>query len=145
MATKPSYTTFVLERAVRASRDATWGAMLEVISAGGYRVEGDPPPHGEGATVAFTLGAYDLVEVTLSFEPPWRRVYAVVSGAPVTSYQGTTTIRDDGDHCLLVWSYLAEAGEHPGAGAFLERAKQALHTAAERIAALAEGSLAAST
>ena len=138
MSTRPSYKTFVMERQVAAPRAEVWHQLLSLIGAAGYAVEGDPPPHGPGATLAFSLGDFELVEKTLSLEPPWRRCYEVTEGAPVALYQGTTIIRDDGPTCLLVWSYLADPGDHAGADAFLERAQQALRTATERVAQAAE-------
>ncbi|CAB4765647.1 unannotated protein [freshwater metagenome] len=138
MSTRPSYKTFVVERSVAAPRAEVWRSLLELVGAAGYAVEGDPAPHGPGATLAFRLGDYDLVEQTLSLEEPWRRCYALTSGAPVALYQGTTTIRDDGPTCLLVWSYLADPGAHEGAVAFLDRAQEALRTATERVARAAE-------
>ncbi len=145
MTNRASYQTFVIERPVAAPRDLVWHALLELLTTTGYVADGDPPPHGPGATLAFGLGDHDLVEQTLSFEPPWRRCYAIVAGAPVALYQGTTTIRDDGPTCLLVWSYVADPGDHDGAAAFLERAQLALHTATEHVAAVAEARAAAST
>lgn len=145
MTARPSYKTFVIERPVVAPRDIVWRELLALVAAAGYAVEGDPAPHGPGAQVHFRLGDYALTEETLSLEPPWRRCYAVIDGAPVALYQGTATIRDDGATCLLVWSYLADPGGHEGADAFLERVQQALGTAVERIATAAEGAVAAST
>ena len=138
MATRPSYKTFVVERPVAAPRVEVWRQLLALVGAPGYTTLGDPAPHGPGATLAFRLGDYDLVEQTLSLEPPWRRCYAVISGAPVALYQGTTNIRDDGATCLLVWNYLADPGAPAGAGAFLDRAQHALRTATELVARAAE-------
>ena len=145
VATRISYKTFVIERLVAAPRDVVWRELLALVGAGGYSVEGDPAPHGPGAQVRFHLGDYALTEETLSLEPPWRRCYAVIEGAPVALYQGTATIRDDGATCLLVWSYLADPGGDERADAFLERAQQALSTAVERIATAAEAAVSPST
>ena len=138
MSGRPSYKTFVVERAGAAPRDLVWEELLALIGNAGYQKVGDPPPHGPGATIAFQLDTYDLVEETLSLEPPWRRCYAIVHGAPLALYQATTAIRDNGATCLLVWSYLADAGDQVGADAFLERAQQALRAATERVAVAAE-------
>ena len=144
MSTRPSYKTFVVERPVAAPRQAVWEALLDLVGAGGYVTEGDPAPHGPGATTAFRLGGtYDLVERVLSLETPWRRSYEIVSGAPVTLYQGTITIRDDGPRCLLVWSYLCDQGDDPAAEAFLAAVQDVLRGAAARVAAAAEAALAA--
>jgi hypothetical protein len=138
MSARPSYKTFVVERPVAAPREVVWRELLALVGAAGYDVEGDPPPHGPGATLRFRLGDYDLTERTISCEPPWRRSYTITEGAPVALYEATTNIRDDGPTCLLVWSYLADPGGHEGADAFLERAQQALRTATELVAKAAE-------
>ena len=145
MSTRPSYKTFVVERPVAAPRDIVWRELLALVGSGGYVVPGDPAPHGPGARVTLRLDDHDLVEETLSLEAPWRRCYEMVEGAPVTLYQGTTTIRDDGDRCLLVWSYLADLGPDPRAEAFLERCQQALRTATELVADAAERTVGAAT
>lgn len=138
VSTRPSYKTFVVERPVAAPRANVWAAIVDLVSSGGYVVEGDPAPHGPGATTTFRLGGRDLVERVLSFEPPWRRCYEIVSGAPVRLYQGTITLRDDGARCLLVWSYLCDPGDDPEAEAFLAAVQQVLRGAAERAAVAAE-------
>lgn len=139
MSPRPSYKTFVVERPVAAPRAAVWRELLALVGSNGYDREGDPAPHGPGARLRARIGdRYDIVEETLSLEPPWRRSYEIVEGAPVTLYQGTATIRDDGEQCLLVWSYLVDLGEDPEAEAFLEIAQQALRRATERIATAAE-------
>ena len=105
------------------------------MSLAATRVPGDPPPHGAGAEIHFRLGHWDLVERTLTLEPPWRRVYEIVSGAPVKLYQATTALRDDGHECHLVWSYLAEALDDGSSDEFLERARAAITTAADMVVA----------
>lgn len=146
MSSRPSYKTFVVERPVDAPRAVVWRELLALLEGAGYRHEGDPAPHGAGAQIAVRLGeAFDVVEETLSFEPPWRRSYQMVAGAPVTLYQGTTTIRDDGPRCLLVWSYLVDQGDDPDAESFLAIAQQALRNATERIAVAAEAAAGATT
>ena len=104
-----SYTSIVIEREIAASRQVVWDAFLAFIekATGGYDVEGDPPPHGLGATLGLTLDDETLSEEVISFEPPWRRVYEL-TGAPVKMYQGTTVITDRGDSCLLAWSLVVD-------------------------------------
>ena len=138
MTNQTSGETFVIERMIHAPRELVWEALLEVLSAAGYAKEGDPPPHGRGSIIEFRIGDYDLVEETISFEPPWRRRYALVAGAPLASYRATIAIRDDGARCFLEWSYVANPGDHAGAKAFLDRAQQALKAAADYIASTAE-------
>ena len=117
------YRTFVVERHVDTPRARVWTALVELV--------GDEPEK------RFRIDQWELVERTLSFEPPWRRVYEIVSGAPVKRYQGTIALRDDGPECHLIWSYLAEALDDGSSDEFLERAKRAITTAADLVAARA--------
>lgn len=139
MTNETSRQKFRIERRIRAPRELAWGALLDVLSAAGYAVEGDPPPHGRGSRIAFRIGDYDLVEETLCFEPPSRRCYALVAGAPLDAYEAAIAIEDDGGGCRLEWSYVADPGAHPDAQTFLGHARRALTVAADHIAAAAEG------
>lgn len=121
---RPSYTTFVVERQIAAPRQRVWDEMVSLVGDG-VRA---------GATKTFRLDDRELVEQTLSFEPPWRRCYELISGSPLAFYQGTTTIRDDGDRCLLVWSFLTDPGPDPDAEDFLDRVRLALTRAVDSIA-----------
>ena len=132
---RPSYRTFVVERHVAAPRPVVWQALLDLLAAAGYEKPGDPAPHGTGARIRFRLDGAEYLEEVLSFEPPWRRVYEMIEGAPVKLYQGTTAIRDDGDESHLVWSYLVDPGDDPAVDAYLERVQLALQHAVDRIAA----------
>lgn len=138
MAKETSLQRFRIERQIRAPRELAWEALLEILIAAGYRIEGDPPPHGRGATIAFRIGDYDLVEETLSFEPPARRRYALIVGAPLDRYEATISIDEDGEGCRLDWSYVADPGGHPDAAIFLGQARRALTFAADQIVATAE-------
>jgi len=93
MPPRPSYKTFVVERQIGAPRAVVWQALLDFLFdvAHGYAVPGDPPPHGPGAEIHFRLGRWDLVERTLTLEPPWRRVYEIVAGAAERSLSGRIT------------------------------------------------------
>ena len=139
MAPRPVYKTFVVERHVDLPRAQVWQALLDFLgdTTRGYAVPGGPPPHGAGTEKRFRIAQWELIERTLSFEPPWRRVYEIVAGAPVKRYQGTTALRDDGPACHLIWSYLAEAHDDGSSDDFLERAKVAISTAADLVAARA--------
>lgn len=109
----------MVERHVEVPRARVWEALLDLV--------GDEPEK------RFRIAQWDLVERTLSFEPPWRRVYEIVAGAPVKRYQGTVALRDDGPECHLIWSYLAEALDDGASDEFLERAKVAITTAADLV------------
>ena len=76
------YRPFVVEHRIAAPREVVWNAMLDFLggpATGGYALEGTPAPHGPGARKVFTLDEWDLVEETLTLEPPWRRVYLVAA------------------------------------------------------------------
>lgn len=123
------YKTFVVERTIACRRDAAWAALVAFLD--------EIAPGGAQGEIAFRLDAWQLTERTLSFEPPWRRVYEVVDGAPVKLYQATTALRDDGRSTHLVWSYLCEPLEGDASDAFLARAQQAITAAADLVAARA--------
>jgi hypothetical protein len=130
---RPTYRTFVVERPVAAPQSVVWDALA------GWAGE-----DALGASRQQRVGDVDCVERTISFEPPWRRVAEIVEGAPLTLFQTTAVVRDDGDVSLLVWAYVADLGDDApaGADAFLESAQDALRVAADEVAALAEAAIA---
>ena len=134
-----SYTSIVIEREIAAPRQVVWDAFLAGIeeATGGYDIEGDPPPHGLGATLGLTLGGETLCEEVISFEPPWRRVYEL-TGAPVGMYQGTTAITDRGDSCLLAWSLVVDPLPDGASDSFLEVAEAFLTGFVDRLQAMVE-------
>jgi hypothetical protein len=138
---KPVYRTITLERHVDAPRERAWDALLDLLAAAGYETEGDPAPHGPGGTIRVRIPGYELLERTISLEPPWRRVYQHVEGAPARFAQGTIAIRDDGATCHVAWALIAEAeeGGDDATAAFVEAARPVLTRALERIATTAEG------
>lgn len=137
MAPRPTYRTNVVERAFPLPRTVVWHALLDLLfeAADGYAVPGSPAPHGAGSEIVFALDGASLRERTLSLEPPWRRAYEIVEGAPVAVYQGTIAIRDDGPSCLLMWEQLIEALPDGASDAFIERSARAVATAVDQLAA----------
>ena len=122
---KVRYTSRSLERHVLAPRDHVWAVMLEQIPrlTGGYKVEGDPAPHGVGSVVHLKLtDGPPLVETVLSFEPPWRRSYKVEGEMPLDFYEGTFVLRDDGDECHVSWGVVVDPEPSDEGWAFLEMA-----------------------
>ena len=85
-ARKPSYKTFVVERHIPAPRDAVWANLTALLDGG------------------------MIDDEVLSLEPPWRRA-GRLDAPPLRLAEHTVAIRDDGEHCLLVWAYLAEPPE----------------------------------
>lgn len=131
-----------LERHVKAPRQHTWDVLHDLLEqvAGGYVIEGNPPPHGAGAVLhirlpglAESLGYSEplgrseplppetLVETVLSYEPPWRRAYSLsgeITGLEL--YHGTFVLRDDGPECHLAWGVVTEPEPTPQGLAFLD-------------------------
>jgi uncharacterized protein YndB with AHSA1/START domain len=54
--------------------------------------EGEPPPNGVGAIRALHLVGPPLREEVLTFEPPRRFSYRLLSGAPVRDHVGTVEL-----------------------------------------------------
>jgi hypothetical protein len=134
---KPVYRTVTVERTVAATRDEVWQALLRVLAAAGYETEGDPAPHGPGATIRVRIPGYELLERTVSLEAPWRRVYHHTEGAPGGLAQGTTALRDDGDACHVAWAVIVEvpAGTEDEVDAFVAAARPVLERALAAVAA----------
>ena len=143
-----------LERHVEAPRERTWKVLHDLIeqAAGGYVVDGDPPPHGVGAVLhlqlpqlAEFLGQSEplptdaLVETVLSYEPPWRRAYSVTGAVTgLDMYHGTFVLRDDGPECHLSWGVVVDPEPTPKGSAFLDFAVAAIDGFLDFIVAVAE-------
>ena len=117
---------FVIERHLPDPPDRVWEGLVRLIGDGLAVVGGEH---------AFSIDTWHLVERTTVVEPPNRRVYRIVSGAPVSFYEGTTEIVGDETGSTLRWT--AVASPAPDAGdsyqRFLERAHAALTRAVDLI------------
>ena len=72
----------------------------------------------------------------LSVEPPWRLAYEMpTDGSPLSFWQSTVLIRDDGPSCHVAWSLVFDPD--PGADALAE-SERILASMIERLAVLAE-------
>ncbi len=137
-----------LERHVKAPREHAWKVLNDLIeqTAGGYVVEGDPSPHGEGAVLHLQLpGRHEssgsgevLVETVLSFEPPWRRAYSVAGPTGLDLYHGTFVLRDDQDECHLSWGVVVDPEPSPEGSAFLDFAVATIDGFLDFVVAVAE-------
>ncbi len=140
--TKKKHLSRSLERHVRAPREHTWEVMLDLIAtaAGGYVVDGNPAPHGEGAVLHLDLGDGDhVVETVLSFEPPWRRAYAVTGeGTHLDLYHGTFVLRDDGPECHLSWGVVVDPEPSPEGLDFVDLAVAVIGGFLDRVVEAAE-------
>ena len=93
-ASKISYRTATLERALPVPRDLAWDALTAAADHRSGVGLGDPPVRA--------------TEIVLSDEPPWRRVVQL-DGAPHSPLcQTSFSLRDDGDACLVAWSCLVD-------------------------------------
>lgn len=136
---KAKHVSRSLERHVKATREHTWKALLELIeqASGGHVVEGDPAPHGAGAVLHLRVphapaapslkGLSEpppggpLIETVLSYEPPWRRACSVTG--PQTGLDlchATFVLRDDKDECHLSWCVVVDPEPTAQGSAFLE-------------------------
>jgi uncharacterized protein YndB with AHSA1/START domain len=59
--------------------------------------EGDPAPNGVGAIRVLTSLGPPLREEVISYEPPHRFAYKLLSGAPVRDHVGTVELIANGD------------------------------------------------
>jgi hypothetical protein len=65
--------------------------------------EGDPPPNGVGAIrVLHAVGP--IREEVLTYEPPTRFSYRLLSGAPMRDHVGTVTLEPDGSGTRVVYA-----------------------------------------
>jgi uncharacterized protein YndB with AHSA1/START domain len=66
--------------------------------------EGDPPPNGVGAIRVLHAVGPPLREEVVTYEPPTRFAYRLLSGAPVRDHVGTVTLQPDGDGTRVVYA-----------------------------------------
>lgn len=148
---KSKHVSRSLSRHVEAPREHTWKVLHDLIeqTAGGYVVEGGPPPHGAAAVLhpripptAELPGSPEdpLVETVLSWEPPWRRACSVTG--PRTGLDlchATFVLRDDGDECHLSWGVVVDPEPTPQGRAFLEFMVATIDGFMDSVVAAAEG------
>jgi len=66
--------------------------------------EGEGDPNGLGAIRVFHLAGPPLREEVITYEPPRRFAYRMLSGLPVRDYVGTVTIEPDGAGSRVVYA-----------------------------------------
>ena len=92
--------TFTLVRRSTAPPEAVFEALTDHRALPGYtplrRVElekeGEPAPNGLGAIRVLHSVGPPIREEVVSFEPPGRFSYTMLSGAPISDYLGTVTL-----------------------------------------------------
>ena len=65
---------------------------------------GDPAPNGVGAIRRFGTGRVEVREEVVTFEPPRKFEYRLLSGLPMRDYLATVLVDDAGDHVRITWS-----------------------------------------
>lgn len=66
--------------------------------------EGDPPPNGVGAIRVLRSVGPPLREEVLSYEPPSRFSYRLLSGVPVRDHVGTVALAPEGDGTKITYA-----------------------------------------
>lgn len=66
--------------------------------------EGEPPPNGVGAVRVLSSVGPPLREEVLSYEPPERFSYKLISGAPVRDHVGTVQLTPSGSGTEMVYA-----------------------------------------
>ncbi len=95
---KPLLRTGVAERHLTASRDAVWAKVTAAMPSF---------EQGQPRTVIDAFGeTYDVTEVAISHEAPWRLVVDVTDG-PIGFHQESVVIVPDPAGCIAMWSVLA--------------------------------------
>lgn len=99
----------------RLLEDAPRWPTFAGFSSASYEREGEPPPHGVGAIRSFGTGPIRSREEVVTFEPPHRFAYVLLSGLPVRGYRAEVTLTGDGSGTRIAWRS-SWAGTPPGLG-----------------------------
>jgi hypothetical protein len=124
--------------AVAGTPHEVWDAMLEMIQAGmGYVDEGEPAPHGIGATMHLPFVEGDpLVETVIGFDPPRQRRYKVEGeGSHLDHYEAAFVIEPEGDTCRFQWYLDVDDEPTPEGAEFVVFAKGFIGNFVDMVAA----------
>jgi len=98
--------------------------------------EGIPAPNGVGAIRVIERFGYRGQEKVLSFEPPHRMSYTVLSGFPIQNHLGEIVLESRGEQTHLAWTVSFDT-KYPGTGWFLKGiVHQVLGRGLQRLASL---------
>jgi uncharacterized protein YndB with AHSA1/START domain len=128
---------FTFERRLAVPASRVWDAIAAMYADAdySYTVAGDPPI-GEGAVIRYRYGDWLQHALVVTWEPPVRRVYEMLDGAPVRRYRGTTTVVDDADGALLTWECEFALDPEQDADEYLRLAHATVGRAVERVVSL---------
>ncbi|MGV1048110.1 MAG: SRPBCC family protein [Solirubrobacterales bacterium] len=88
--------------------------------------EGEPPPNGVGAIRALSSVGPPLREEVVSYQPPSRFSYKLISGAPVRDHLGTVELSPEDGGTKMVYAVKMEATLPLVGGAVVAAIKQAI-------------------
>jgi len=84
-----------------AARWREWAGPL--IWRSSWEREGDPPPGGVGAIRRLGSSRIYSREEVVSYQPPYRLGYVILSGQPVRGYRADIELAADGSGTLIQW------------------------------------------
>jgi uncharacterized protein YndB with AHSA1/START domain len=100
--------------------------------------EGDPPPNGAGAIRTIQSLGPPLREEVLTYEPPRRFSYRVLSGVPVRDHVGAVELTPQGDGTRITYAVRTMPTVPVGGAAVVAAVKLAIKHLLKGIAAEAE-------
>ena len=100
--------------------------------------EGEPAPNGVGAVRVLTAVGPPLREEVLTFDPPRRFSYKLLSGLPVRDHVGTIELSADGEGTRMVYAVRSIPTVPLVGFAVLAVLKQGVRALADGIAAESE-------
>lgn len=109
---KKKYQSRSLEKQINAPRTRAWQLLDDLLSQTPSYYESASHSHGSTGTTQETL---------LSYEPPWRRAFALSGTASgLELCHCTFFLRDDGPTCLLSWGVVIDPEPSPAGFEFLD-------------------------
>lgn len=107
--------SFTFERRVAAPPEVVFDvltdhrgyAALTPLRRAELEREGEPAPNGVGAIRVLHLMGPPLREEVLTYEPPVRFSYRVLSGAPVRDHLGTVELTPEGEGTRVTYAVRA--------------------------------------
>jgi uncharacterized protein YndB with AHSA1/START domain len=100
--------------------------------------EGDPPPNGVGAIRVIRSLGPPLREEVLTYEPPRRFSYRILSGVPLRDHVATVELTPKGDATTVTYAVRTMPTLPFGAGAAVAVTRMAVRQLLNGIAAEAE-------
>lgn len=104
--------TFVVRARSSAPAEALWPLVAEArrwkewtfLDRSALEREGVPAPDGVGAVRRFTRHGVGSREEVVTWEPPGRLSYTMLSGFPVRHYRADVHLEPDGSGTAISWS-----------------------------------------